>query len=94
MSNSKPGASADHPRPVHVLPIGALKDGQTYEGWHCRGCGLFIALDDSWPEVGRIPDAHFVRAICPQCKTDRVGTWAGREKIQHVVRPGSGNSPT
>ena len=81
------GASADNPRSVHVLPKRyQLKDGETYEGWPCRTCGWFIAIDQSWPEAVRIPDPHYVRVICPQCKTDRVGTWAGRETLRYVRR--------
>lgn len=86
MSDEKIGASIDRPRRVHVLPMGAEKDGETYEGWLCRQCGYFMVIDQSWPEVVRIPEAHYVVALCPQCKTERVGTWAGRGKRQYVKR--------
>jgi hypothetical protein len=86
MSDEKIGTSIDHPRPVHVLPKGGEKDGETYEGWSCRQCGYFIAIDQSWPEAARIPDAHYVVVVCPQCKTERRGTWAGRERLQYVRR--------
>ena len=91
MTDGEVGAAQDASCHAQVLPLDALKDGQTYEGWPCRQCGLLIAIDESWPEAARIPDAQFVVAICPQCKTERRGTWADREKLkwQHVDRPGS-----
>ena len=52
------GSSADNPRSVHVLSKDhALRDGETYQGWPCKACGWFIAIDQSWPEAVRIPDA-------------------------------------
>src|SRR4051794_7642269 len=86
MNDGKIGASADSPRRVRALPLDSMKDGQIYEGWQCRARQLFIAIDPSWPEVPRIPDAHYVTVDWPQCNTSRVGTWGGREKLQYVNR--------
>jgi hypothetical protein len=87
MAETQIGLSADNPRRVHVLPLNSFKHGQTYEGWYCRDCTYFIAIDQSWPEIERIPAAHFIAALCPQCNRDRLGTWAGREKWQYFDRP-------
>jgi len=67
--------------------MGAEKDGETYEGWFCTGCSYFIKIDKSWPEAVRIPDAHHVKAVCPnpQCKTEHRGTWGARKTIVHVT---------
>jgi hypothetical protein len=87
MDGQKPIGSPENPRRVHVLSKDfELKGGETYEGWHCRSCGSLIAIDRTWPEAVRIPDTHFVLVVCPQCKTDRVGTWAGRQPIVHARR--------
>jgi predicted RNA-binding Zn-ribbon protein involved in translation (DUF1610 family) len=84
---TSPIGSQNNPRRVHVLGKDrALEDGVTYEGWSCRACGWFIAIDQSWPDAARIPDAHYVSAVCPQCGTDRIGTWGGRERQQYARR--------
>ena len=73
---------------MHVLAKDhALSDGETYEGWPCRTCGWFIAIDQTWPEAVRIPEAHYVNAVCPQCKTERLGTWGGKERRLYVHAP-------
>jgi hypothetical protein len=83
-----------NPRPVHVLPKDyALKDGETYEGWPCRACAYFITIDQSWPDAARISDAHYVVAVCPQCKTSRLGTWGGKERRQYVHAPANRPPP-
>ena len=82
----KLGSSANDPRPVGVLAKGKLKDGETYEGWPCRACDWFIAIDQSWPDAVRISDAHYVVAICPQCKTNRLGTLLLRQEFG-AIRP-------
>jgi hypothetical protein len=95
MIDEKIGATPDRPRRVHVLPTGAkMEDGKTYEGWHCKQCGYFMVIDQSWPEAARIPDAHYVEAICPHCKTARLGTWAGRETLQYRSVPGASPLPS
>jgi len=82
-----PIGSRENPRPVVVLPKErALEDGMTYVGWPCRGCGSFVVVDQNWADVARIPNAHYVAAVCPQCKTEHTGPWGGRERFQHVRR--------
>lgn len=70
-----------------VGPVSVNFEAGYYRPWHGpAGCGHFIAIDLSWPEAARIPDAHYIVAVCPQCKTNRLGTRGGRERLQYVRR--------